>query len=335
MSNQTFGTGNTIVAGTNNFITGENNTIQNGNANTIMAISSTIVDGNGNWVGGIGNTTGAGCFFAHVSGSNNGPVLGFESNVVGDGNRTNANRAGQNISGFAGNFLVNNSVSFAEGHYNYSNQLAGGIENENIYSGDGISVVDQTILNGVYPIGKHKTYQNTSDGLSYSIMLKGYTGLQVGTFVAFDCPTKYSERMIKKAKYSDTVIGVITTTAGMIVNAGEFAASERIQTDVYQAPIVHTNTVMNARLTEHLDEEVYPAFQTILKTGINRATPYVPYNLRSTYYTVAMMGLVVVNTKRKYHLKDMCDVKNGQAVPGDKYYIVQVIDDTHVKILLK
>lgn len=320
MSNTTFGTGNVIVGGTNNLAEGQNNTINGGNANHAEGVSNIINDGEGNHVEGIDNIIVSG-FYNHVVGANH-VVEGFESHVVGTGNRTSASRAGQNLSGFSGYFNYNPNLSFAADTYSYSNQLGGGMEN-NLYPGEGISMIDRTIINGVYPIGKHQAYLNTSDGINYAVMLKGKLNLTTGTFVTIGCK-KDGDRLIKKAKNTCDVIGVITEAAGFIANAGQFPASERIQYDEFKKPLRTVRTQ-------------YPAAVTILQPGVNRATAFVPFNERLDYYTVALSGLVVVKADfdkcDKHVLK--CDVKNGKAIPGNTYFIINFIDKYHLLILLK
>lgn len=324
MSNTTFGTGNVINAPTTNSLAeGQNNTINNGNAHHAEGVSNTIDAGEANHVEGIDNTILSG-FNNHVEGANH-LVEGFESHVQGTANRTTSVRAGQSISGFAGYFLYNPTVSFISDTFNYSNQLAGGIDGGNANPGEGISIVDRTLINGVYPIGQHQAYRNTADGLNYAVMLKGKQGLSVGHFVTFSCKKDYTcERLIDKAECTNDVIGVITEASGFIANAGQFAASERIVYDDYKSPLYTTNTT-------------FPALRTIIKPGVDRTVRFVPFDERSDYYAVALSGLVVVKAKfdkcDKHYLK--CNVKNGKAIPGDTYFIIQYIDKEHLLILLK
>jgi len=117
-------------------------------------------------------------------------------------------------------------------------------------------MIDRTIINGIYPIGKHQSYLNTSDGLSYSIMMKADVSLKNGTFVTLslkDCYKckKSNERVLVEAKNNDEVIGVITKSSGFIANAGQFAASERIQYDEYHNPIIKLNIATADNLTDN------------------------------------------------------------------------------------
>jgi hypothetical protein len=278
------------------------------------------------------------------------------------------------MTGQKGYFLFDENKSLAEDTYEFSNQLAGGggpLTSDNM--GEGISMIDRTIINGIYPIGKHQSYLNTSDGLSYSIMMKGDVPLRTGTFVTLshkDCCKckKSNERILVEAKNNDEVIGVITSSSGFIANAGQFAASERIQYDEYHKPIIKLNIATADSLTDnnatkietikfdHEDskeieikecitkelsvkegELLSPAFLTVPITDVDRSISFIPFNERPNYYEVALLGSVIVNAnfrnRDRYHLK--CDVKDGVAVPGTKYSIIKFIDKTHLEILLK
>lgn len=270
------------------------------------------------------------------------------------------------MSGYRGVFFTEENKSFAADNYNYSRQLGGGADapNDPLYPGEGISIVDKTILNGRYPIGQHQSYLNTSDGLSYSIMLKGEDGLKQGTFVTFSKdPCK--EKLLIKAHRGDNIVGVITKTSGFIANAGQFPASERIEYDKYHNPLVFNNCVPNATSdlsslkksvkiapSEHIPakinagEEVkntcpegqhlaFPAFQTVPRQDINREVPFVPYTQRDNYYQVGLLGLVVVRVDPRSQLFNMCDVECGKAVEGNKYWVLERIDCRHALILLK
>src|SRR5579862_13120 len=177
MSNTTFGTGNVISpSASNSLAEGANNRINAGGQNHVGGISNTINSGSQNY------TYGANDF-----------CEGFESNVNGTGNQTFPTRAGQNISGFSGQFMYRPDLPFAFDTFNYSNQLSGGNEN-GMFQGEGISMVDRTIANGNYPLGQHQAYLNSSDGINYAIMLKGTCDLKIGTFVTIGCETKCCDR---------------------------------------------------------------------------------------------------------------------------------------------
>ncbi len=103
-------------------------------------------------------------------------------------------------------------------------------------------MVDRTLINGIYPIGQHQSYRNTSDGINYAIMLKGKGCLKIGNFVTLSCKKEDGERLITKAECNEDIIGVITEAAGFVANAGQFAASERIQYDVYKTPLFTTKS---------------------------------------------------------------------------------------------
>jgi len=227
------------------------------------------------------------------------------------------NQVGQHIKGYQ-------SKSCFEDTYNYSIHHG---QVPSIYPGECISIIDRTLVNGVYPLGQHQAYRNTSDGISYSVMLKGEKDLQEGTFVTFD-KLRHNERLIGNAKNDDDVIGVITKSSGFIANAGQFPASTRIIYDKFHSPIIKHN--------EHSDNDlVFPSTITVLKDGVDRSSPYVPYTERQNYYQVVLCGLVVVRTYCANRLGDKCGVDNGMAVSGNKYWIVKIIDNTHIMILLK
>jgi hypothetical protein len=289
-------------------------------------------------------------------------VEGFGNKVifVGDG------RSGVNMTGRRGYFLFDKNKPNAEDTYNYSNQLAGGGGPEqSLYHGEGISMIDRTIINGIYPIGKHQSYLNTSDGMNYSMMMKGEEGLKNGTFITLHnkkcnkcdkyCHKTSNERILAVAKNNDEVIGVISESSGFIANAGQFPASERIEYDEYHKPIIKLNTLtQNPQVQNFIEMEeefnisqkesnisqetiLSPAFLTVPLENIDRSKFFIPFNERPNYYQVALLGSVIVNAKFKkrdrYHLK--CDVKNGVAVPGTKYWIIKFIDKYHLEILLK
>jgi hypothetical protein len=361
-TNTIFGTGNIISdAATNSLAEGQNNRILAGNANHVEGVGNTIVMGEANHAEGSMNTILSGennhiegensrlaGFQNHVQGSNH-DGDGFQSNHVGDGHTTVATRAGQNISGFNGHFLYDPSKTFATDIYNYSNQFAGGNATSQ-FPGEGIGIIQKTLLNGIYPIAQHQAYRNTSDGLSYSVMLKGIRGLHPGTFVTFG---KGRDKLIIPAKSGKKVIGVITESSGFIANAGQFAASERIQYDVYRTPLVKLNCVpvtdTDVRSKYQPKEELvsndqqcppgstlrFPAFQTEPLSNVDRSVPFVPFTERENYYQVALLGLVVVNLDYCEDIGDMCDVKYGVAVEGCKYWVVKKIDNKRALILLK
>jgi hypothetical protein len=392
--NQIFGLNNTITNSVACFAIGSNNAIVNGNSSSVDG-SYNLVTGTNNHCDGIGNkvsgeentcqgSIGAVTGFnntcegqqSHVTdfqnraaGANH-MVNGFQSTASGYGSTTATNTAGQNISGYKGIFLSNNS-NFQTNPYNYSNQFAGGADaanNDSQYSGEGIGMIDHTILSGRYPIAQHQSYLNTSDGLSYSIMLKGEPGLKQGTFVTFSPCIKHKERLITKAPCTNDVIGVITLTSGFIANAGQFAASERIQYDQFHNPIIFynctkppTNEISSANITsgvtgpiagpsqqnENLEINtnktgcgaglvpVFPYKQSVPNPFVDRQAPFIPYTERDNYYQVALAGLVVVKAKRHAKIGNKCGVRKGYAVDGDQYWVVNYIDDQHLMILLK
>jgi hypothetical protein len=366
---------NSIMTGLANHVEGLNNIITGTTGVTgFNGSSNNHVEGQGNIINSIGNkgvdsTTGnivesqnchvegltsvVGGYQNHVEGCDH-RVNGFESHVVGCGNFTDGSRAGQNQSGFGGYFLYDKSKTFGADIYNYSNQLGGGLDGPGTsqYPGEGISMIDKTLLNGIYPISQHQAYRNTSDGLSYSIMLKGPAGLKTGTFVTFDeCMDE--ERLIKPANTCDDIIGVITKSSGFIANAGQFPASTRIKYDAYQEPIVYVNYATSTNVSSSItstfnhhfsireDDQLpqkrilFPGFQTVLEENVDRAEPFVPFTEREEYYQVALSGLVVVNVYHKRKVDYKCDVKCGQAIKGETYWVVKIIDNDHILILLK
>lgn len=347
-TNTNLGCQNTIIEADvqASVVEGFNNRIESGRANH--------VEGEGNVINSVGNIAGpsennhvegitsvVGGYQNHVDGCNH-TVNGFESHVSGCNNHTNNNRAGQNISGYGGYFLSNQSESFAGDVYNYSNQLAGGLNDKPQYPGEGISIIDKTLANGVYPIGQHQAYRNTSDGLSYSIMLRGIDNLREGTFVTFGTPNR-KERLLVPAERGDDIVGVITKSSGFIANAGQFAASTRVKYDAFQKPIIKLNKVPTNTTTEAVNHHphhpterlAFPGYQTVPLDNVNRAMPFTPYTERDEYYQVAMAGLVVVRTKSADKIGRKCGVKDGLAVNGDNFWVVKIIDNSHIMILLK
>ncbi|CAH6420437.1 Hypothetical protein HVR_LOCUS1192 [uncultured virus] len=333
-SNHVEGFQNIIMGGTGNHAEGQQNIINGGIANHIEGEQNIInpleagfirtaenchVEGIGNKVAGEQN---------HVEGCNHSVYGGFQAHVVGCSHQVADGRAGQNISGYGGYFLYDRATNFGGDKYNYSNQLGGG-NSTSEYPGEGISVIDKTLLSGVYPIGQHQAYRNTSDGLSYSIMLKGVPGLKQGTFVTYE-PNMRRERLIMRANSCDDIIGVISKSAGFIANAGQFPASTRIRYDEFHVPMEFEN-----RSTTPPYEFLFPGHQVVLKDNVDREIPFIPFNERLEYYEVTLLGLVVVKTYKASRLGTKCSVEDGKAVKGDKFWVVKIIDDTHVMILLK
>lgn len=379
-------------------------------ANTVRGRANVILDGQVVDVSGVGNRITKG-LSSNIEGALNSLVSGDLTHIEGLFNRVEGNpennidedlsqihvegfgnkvifvgdgRYGVHMTGQSGYFLFDENKPKAEDTYNYSNQLAGGTGDtrDNLNLGEGISMIDRTILNGVYPLGKHQSYLNTSDGLSYSIMLESNELLENGTFVTLHqdncgkckrccCDKGSDKRTLVAAKNNDDVIGVITKSSGFIANAGQFAASERIKYDEYHTPDIKLNIATADNLKsentskiriinnesdleklEQLDlkefstleesnikegELLYPAFLTVPIDNVDRSIPFIPFNERPNYYEVALLGLVIVNAnfrkRDRHHLK--CDVKNGVAIPGTKYFIVKFIDKDHLQILLK
>ena len=370
IANEVRGIGNTIQDGQAMDVCGFRNLITKGFNSSLEGQSCSLVSG------ALVHMEG---FFNKVEGNPSNRITediieihveGFDNKVVfvGDG------RAGAHMTGQSGYFLFDKNKTKAEDTYNYSNQLAGGARTTteaSLNPGEGISMIDRTIINGVYPLGKHQSYLNTSDGLNYAIMMKSKIELKTGTFVTLqhdkcnkcDKTNKTSDdRVLVPAKNNEEVIGVITQAAGFIANAGQFAASERIQYDEYHYPIIKLNIAttenlkslnemkiqMKMELDNHLESEIRedeikegqllsPAFLTVPLSNVDRSVPFVPFNERPNYYQVALLGSVIVNADFKkcdrHHLK--CDVKDGIAVPGSKYWIVKFIDKHHLEILLK
>jgi len=384
--NQCNGQANKILSINNNPVNlgsevrGISNTIQDGQAMDVCGFGNLITKGFNSNIEGNSNHLISGSlvhmegFFNKVEGNPVNDITtdldrihveGFDNKVVfvGDG------RSGVHMAGQSGYFLFDKNKTKAEDTYNYSNQLAGGARTtteSSLNPGEGISMIDRTIINGIYPIGKHQSYLNTSDGLNYAIMMKSNIELKNGTFVTLahdkcnkcDKTNKTSdERVLVPAKNNDEVIGVITQAAGFIANAGQFAASERIEYDEYHYPIIKLNiaTTENLQLLNTMKmgikeesevkqesevkvgELLSPAFLTVPLPNVDRSVPFVPFNERPNYYQVALLGSVIVNANFKkcdrHHLK--CDVKDGVAVPGSKYWIVKFIDKSHLEILLK
>lgn len=195
------------------------------------------------------------------------------------------------------------------------------------------------LANGIYPLGHHQAYRNTSDGISYSVILKGIDGLDEGTFVTFGNP-KRKERLLIPADDETEVVGVITKSSGFIANAGQFPASTRVKYDVFNNPIIKVNyapenTNSSAQVNHPLHERIlFPGHQTVIKDNIDRSIPFVPYTEREGYYQVALSGLVVVKANCGSKMGRKCNVVNGIAVPGKKYWVVKIIDENHVMILL-
>lgn len=355
---------NTINAGLANHAEGIDNLINGNTGNTGRSgPAANHAEGSGNIINSVGNalpdesennhvegiTSRVGGYQNHVEGCNHN-INGFQCHIVGCGHITDGSRAGQNLSGYNGYFLYDKSKSFGADIYNYSNQHGGGT-NASQYPGEGIDMIDKTLLNGVYPIAQHAAYRNTSDGLSYSVMLKGPQDLKEGTFVTFNCRMT-KERLIEPANAGDDVIGVITKTSGFIANAGQFAASTRIKYDAFHNPIVKINYASTSETAnkpccgKNQPKEstksaasdpviAFPGFQTVLKDNIDRQVPFIPFTEREEYYQVTMMGLVVVRADPCSKIGAKCDVEKGRAVRGNKYWVVKVIDSEHLLILFK
>jgi len=370
----------------NNNINGSNNILHAGQGINIDGRQNTVIDGNGANIEGLLNVLNSG-FNIHVEGRSN--IIGYvgnpsdyptvnhrieNSHVQGFGNKLifsgmgneTISRKGADMTGYKGYFLYNQTKTSAEDTYNYSNQLAGGGGKESLNIGEGISMIDRTIVNGTYPLGKHQTYVNTSDGTNYAVTMKSNRALKIGTFVSLSTKCNYCckdlyEKMLVSAKNNKQVIGVITEAAGFIANAGQFAASERIEYDKFDSPIIKLN-LSPSSLVSNLNEEnnikykinenveniknenvksnilQYPAFLTVIKSDIDRSIPFTPFNERPNYYQVALLGLVVVRakfTKKELLCNNKCDVNNGVAIPGNKYWISKIIDKKHLQIILK
>lgn len=330
---------NTINAGVSNHVEGEDNIINGGTANHVEGSGNIILPNEVGFNNAADNchveglTSKVAGFQNHVEGCDHHVLGGFEGHVIGCGNTVVNNRDGQNISGFGGYFTNNRNADANSDIYNYSNQLAGGLgtpEDVNFgskYNGEGISVIDKTLLNGIYPIGQHQSYLNTSDGLSYSVMLKGKPGLNTGIFVTFG-PLTNEERLIIPAHNGDDIVGVITTTSGFIANAGQFPASTRIEYDEFHQPIEFENKNLEGKF-------MFPGHQTILKQHIDRSKLFIPFTDRPDHYQVTLSGLVVVRAKNACKITDKCDVKCGKAVKGNRFWVINIIDRDHIMILLK
>jgi hypothetical protein len=325
------GLGN-VINGSQSHAEGEGNIINSENLSQEIMSQNCHVEGLSSTVAGFQN---------HVEGCNH-KVNGFQSHVAGCNNRTINNRAGQHLTGYGGYFLTDQSKTFNEDIYNYSNQLGGGLNDPGQNPGEGISMIDRTLINGVYPIGQHQAYRNTSDGLSYSIILKGEKGLKEGTFVTFG-DLRCDERLITEAGCGDEIVGVITNSSGFIANAGQFAASTRIKYDQFHNPLIKINksssknvtTKTHHQLIDNKSNLTYPPYETIIKDSVDRSIPFVPYTERKGYYQVALSGLVVVRARNANHFGSKCGVKDGIAVKGRDFWVVKIIDNDHVMILLK
>jgi len=364
LGNEVRGIGNTILDGQAMDVSGFANTVTKGfnsniegNSNSLVSGALVHIEGLFNRVeGNLKNEIFNDIEQIHVEGEDNKVIF------VGDG------RSGVNMTGQSGYFLFDKNKIRAEDTYNYSNQLSGGGgPTDSSYLGEGISMIDRTIINGIYPLGKHQSYLNTSDGLNYSIMMKSDYYLDNGTFVTLyqnkcnkckrPCNKKSLDRGLVAAKNNDEVIGVITESSGFIANAGQFAASERIEYDQHHTPIIKLNIATADNLKQEnilkmgieienniLDQQdikegelLSPAFLTVPINDVDRSVPFIPFNERPNYYQVALLGSVIVNAnfrkRDRHHLR--CDVKNGFAVPGTKYWIIKFIDKKHLEILLK
>ena len=395
MSNTTHGTGNAIDSqvddsiaagntnkifkGDTNFIFGESNFLYDGQLMNVFGSYNVITDGRACNIEGVNHKIHSGRGI-HVEGSSN--TIGNISepnslawgHVQGAGNKLIFNkpgdgRFGADMKGVGGYFKFDPNKTAGTDTYNYSSQLAGGTNQQPLYYGEGISMIDRTILNGIYPLGKHQSYLNTSDGLNYSIMMKSESPIPIGSFVSlskrkcYKChknTNQHIERSLILAKNNCEVIGVVTKSSGFIANAGQFAASERIEYDIYHSPIIKLNDIEEEEEEEVEEEEELtgreklrygflksikkinnkfykPMLLTKTKNEFDRSTPFIPYDERPNYYEVAMMGLVVVNAnfKKSDSNCNMCDVEDGIAVPGNKYHIVKFIDENHLMIIMK
>ena len=173
----------------------------------------------------------------HVEGANN-IAQGFQDHVDGCCNTTQDMFEGQNLHGIGGNYRASGSPGSTTNSSNYSIQLSGNYSGNSKYSGEGISVIQQTHHFGIYPMGVVSADRFRADGPNLSVLMQGYldsqgqpiptgtwVGLSTGNNPEFPLNDGMHPEFVSPAFGGNDVIGVIVEDTGVLLNAGYFPAS--------------------------------------------------------------------------------------------------------------
>lgn len=282
------GYSNTTIGGFTNHLEGSNNQTNAGINNThLEGQFNTANIGSNNHLEGISNTIKE-AYQTHVEGSNHGPISGFQGHIEGNGNVTSVDRAGQHLTGNQGYFKYCPNKSFADDTYNYSNQLAGGTEAPE-EPGDGISVVERTLIPGKHPLGQVETFRFAADGWALSIIWPGRPNLPIGRFVTnddhlSDCDLLGNcDRVLKLNQKKCTALGVTTSYSGVILNAGQSPGCQNNAYDQYHQPLTEINyngTLYNWLIKQQV--KITSEMVKILKNNTNQLPKQIAPHLDSS-----------------------------------------------------
>ena len=155
---------------------------------------------------------------------------------------------------------------------------------------------------------------------------------RIGHFVALS-----SNGKIKIAKSGDKIIGVVSGNASVVGNTFEDTWSGMYLHDVYGRPI--KEEIEEERVTG-VDDEGNEIKETVKRTVL-KVNPdydpnqtYIPRSQRPEWDIIGLLGQLIVIDDGTCQVGGRCSCNDqGIATAGDKYDVINRLDDTHVAML--
>jgi hypothetical protein len=312
------------TVGTNSFVAGGTNNIA----------SATYSHAEG------ANTT-ASAPYSHAEGANT-TASGGTSHA--EGSSTTASGEDAHAEGVS--TTASGSSSHAEGVStiaNRTNSHAGGQFNLSMSSGDlfvlGNGTSDETrsncfrVTNTGNVYGLAAFHSSGADYAEYFEWVDGNLSKEnrAGYFVTLD------GEKIKYANDGDYILGVTSAVPGIIGDSASESWKERWKTDIFGRIQYHDVTVPaqkdnkgNVIIKERVES------QPITNPNYDNSKPYISREKRPEFAPVGMLGKLVCIDDGTCEVNGYCIPKNGIAIKSKKgYRIIERLDDTHIKIIMR
>lgn len=331
-----FDTSGVVTAG--NVATGEYSHVE-GSKNTATA-SSAHAEGNNTSATGSaahaeGYQTSASSSYSHAEGGTTSAEAAY---AHAEGGFTNAKAVYSHAENYQ---TIANRYQHAGGRYNVDTTAPTGNSDTSgslFIIGNGTSTnarsnAFRVATNGsVYGVGEYNT-----SGADYAEMWEWADGNKKsedrrGYFVTVDANNK-----IVKANSGDYILGVTSATPCIVGDTASEEWSGRYLRDVFGSILTETVDV-----EEYIDEETGETVPT--HTEVRRkvnpdydpSLKYIPRQERPEWSGVGLMGKLIVCDDGTAVAGNFCDCgKNGIATKGNTYRVLERIDESHIKILMK
>ncbi|MFI3175123.1 MAG: peptidase G2 autoproteolytic cleavage domain-containing protein [Bacillota bacterium] len=142
------------------------------------------------------------------------------------------------------------------------------------------------------------------------------------------------------------IVGVISGNGSIIGDAQEDEWSGRFEKDIFGRVVCEWQDVeySETELVENEDGEMEEVEKQIIRNEyhmkenpeMNKDEKYIPRSQRSEWDVVGLMGKLIVIDDGTCAVDGFCDVgAEGIATEGDRYLVMERLDSSHIKILLK